>query len=58
MFEKEAFVEDCRAALKEDDTHSSIRELVTKAVTSPSEIIRASESLSVPASRSFTEQTI
>ena len=41
MFEKERFIEDCRAALKEDDTHSAIRELVTAAVTTPSEVIRA-----------------
>ena len=41
MFEKKRFVEDCRAALKEHDAHSVIRELVTKAVTTPSEIIRA-----------------
>jgi len=40
MFEKERFIEDCRAALKEDDTHSAIRELVTAAVTTPSEIVR------------------
>src|SRR6476660_7373141 len=41
MFEKERFVEDCRAALKEHDTHSAVRELVAAAVTTPSEIIRA-----------------
>ena len=41
MFEKERFAEDCRAALKEHDTHSAIPELVSKAVTIPSEIIRA-----------------
>jgi hypothetical protein len=41
MFEKERFVEDCRAALKEHDTHSAIRELVAAAVTTPSEIIGA-----------------
>jgi len=41
MFEKQRFIEDCRAALKEHDTHSAIRELVTAAVTTPREIIRA-----------------
>ena len=41
MFEKERFIEDCRAASKEHDTHSAIRELVTAAVTTPSEIIRS-----------------
>ena len=28
MFEKERFIEDCRAALKERDTHAAVRELV------------------------------
>ena len=41
MFETERFIEDCRAALTENDTHSAIRELVAAAVTTPSEIIRA-----------------
>jgi predicted metal-dependent enzyme (double-stranded beta helix superfamily) len=41
MFEKEGFVENCHAALKEHDPHSAIRELVTKAVATPSEITRA-----------------
>src|SRR5262249_620510 len=41
MFEKQRFIEDCRTALKEHDTHSAIRELVTAAVTTPREIIRA-----------------
>lgn len=41
MFQKERFIEDCRAALKEDDTHAAIRELVTAAVKTPSEIVRA-----------------
>lgn len=40
MFEKERFVEDCRAALKEHDAHSAIRELVAAVVTTPSEIVR------------------
>ena len=41
MFQKERFIEDCRAALKEDDTHAAIRELVTAAVKTPGAIIRA-----------------
>ena len=28
MFEKERFIEECRAALKERDTHAAVRELV------------------------------
>jgi len=41
MFEKERFINDCFAVLKEHDAHSAIRELVTAAVTTPSEIIRS-----------------
>jgi len=41
MFQKERFIEDCRAAFKERDTHAAIRELVARAVTDPAEIIRA-----------------
>ena len=48
MFEKKRFVEDCRAALKEHDTHSAIRELVAAAVATPSEIVRALGEPSVP----------
>ena len=33
MFEKERFIEECRAALKEPDTHAAVRELVARAVT-------------------------
>jgi len=58
MFEKERFIEDCRAALKEDDTHSAIRELVTAAVTTPSEVIRALGQPKRAGSRPFTAQTI
>ena len=48
MFEKEGFVENCHAALKEHDPHSAIRELVSKAVGRPSEMFVFSESQSVP----------
>lgn len=41
MFEKERFVEECRAALKESDTHAAIRELVARAVSEPAHIVRA-----------------
>src|SRR5216110_2678714 len=41
MFEKGRFVEDCRAALKERDTHAAIRELVATAVSEPTQIVRA-----------------
>ena len=38
MFEKERFIEDCRAALKESDTHAAIRELVATAVSEPAHV--------------------
>jgi len=41
MFEKERFIEDCRAALKEGDTHAAIRELVATAVSEPVHVLRA-----------------
>src|SRR5437016_2559888 len=41
MFEKERFIEDCRAALKEGDTHAAIRELVATAVSEPMHVLRA-----------------
>ena len=41
MFEKERFIEECRAALKQRDSHAAVRELVARAVSEPSEIVRA-----------------
>lgn len=41
MFEKERFIEECRAALKERDTHAAVRELVARAVSEPMQIVRA-----------------
>lgn len=41
MFEKERFIEDCRAALRERDSRAAIRELVAKAVSDPSQVVRA-----------------
>ena len=41
MFDKERFIEDCRAALKEKNAHASIKELVEKAVSDPSDLMRA-----------------
>ena len=40
MFQKERFIEECRAALKETDSRSAIRELVAKAVAEPAEVLR------------------
>ena len=41
MFEKERFIEDCRAALKERNAQAAIRELVEKAVSEPAQVLRA-----------------
>jgi predicted metal-dependent enzyme (double-stranded beta helix superfamily) len=41
MFQKERFIEECHAALKERDTHAAIRELVATAVSEPAHIVRA-----------------
>ena len=41
MFEKERFVEECRAALKESDARAAILELVARAVSEPAHIVRA-----------------
>ena len=41
MFETERFIEACRAVLKEADTHAAVRELVTRAVSDPRDLMRA-----------------
>jgi predicted metal-dependent enzyme (double-stranded beta helix superfamily) len=41
MFEKERFIEQCKAALNQSDAHATIRELVARSVKEPSEIVRA-----------------
>jgi len=41
MFEKERFIEECRAALKETNPQAAVRELVTRAVSDPAQIVRA-----------------
>jgi predicted metal-dependent enzyme (double-stranded beta helix superfamily) len=40
MFQKERFIEECRAALAESDPHAAVRELVARAVSDPSDIVR------------------
>jgi predicted metal-dependent enzyme (double-stranded beta helix superfamily) len=40
MFQKERFVEACRAALKERQAQAAIRELVEKAVADPAQVVR------------------
>jgi predicted metal-dependent enzyme (double-stranded beta helix superfamily) len=41
MFDKDRFIEDCRAALKEANAHAAVRELVERAVREPQEVLRA-----------------
>ena len=41
MFETEGFIEECRAALKKPDAHSTVKELVARAVAEPSQVLRA-----------------
>src|SRR3954471_22399339 len=41
MFDKDRFIEACRAALKEHDPQAAIRELVTRAVSEPQQVMRA-----------------
>lgn len=41
MFDKDRFIEDCRAALKERNAQSAVRELVARAVSDPAQVVRA-----------------
>src|SRR5262245_40469984 len=41
MFDKERFIEECRAALAQRNAQDAIRELVAKAVSEPAHILRA-----------------
>jgi predicted metal-dependent enzyme (double-stranded beta helix superfamily) len=41
MFEKERFIEECRAARAEGDALAEIRELVSKAVSEPAQVVHA-----------------
>lgn len=40
MFDLEQFTADCRAALKSDSTHKSVREVVARAVADPACVLR------------------
>ena len=40
MFEKERFIEYCRAALKEINAQAAIREVVARAVSDPAQVVR------------------
>lgn len=41
MFDKDRFIEDCRAALQESNAHAAVRALVERAVSDPAEVLRA-----------------
>ena len=41
MFNRDRFIEDCRAALKEINAQAAIRELVARAVRDPAQVVRA-----------------
>lgn len=41
MFDLDQFIEDCKAAVKEDPTHKAVQELTSRAVANPEEVIRA-----------------
>jgi len=41
MFSLESFIEECRDAVRHDPTYKAVREVVARAVSSPSEVIAA-----------------
>lgn len=40
MFDLDQFVEDCKAAVKEDPTHKTVHELTARAVANPEQVLR------------------
>jgi len=40
MFDRDRFVEDCRAALKEDARHRAVRDIIARAVSEPGDVLR------------------
>lgn len=40
MFDLDQFVEDCKAAVKDDPTHKTVHELTSRAVANPEEVLR------------------
>ena len=41
MFDTEKFIEDCKRAYAEDDSHKAVREVVVEAVSDPAAIVNA-----------------
>lgn len=40
MFDRDQFIADCRAALKEDPSYKSVREVVARAVSDPAAVLK------------------
>jgi hypothetical protein len=53
MFDLDQFIADCRAALAGDRSHKFVNEVVARAVSDPSGVLRDWANRSVPNSRSF-----
>ena len=51
MFDADKFIEDCRRALAEDDSHKAVREVVAEAVSDPAAVVKA---LGEPKEAGFT----
>src|SRR4029450_11409821 len=41
MFNADRFIEDCRSALTEDSAHAAMKEIVARAVSEPSQVLKA-----------------
>jgi predicted metal-dependent enzyme (double-stranded beta helix superfamily) len=41
MFQTEQLIEDCRRALKENNAHAAIKEIIAKAVAEPAQVLKA-----------------
>ncbi len=39
MFDRDAFIEDCKAALAQDPSHKAVREVVARAVADPAAVV-------------------
>jgi len=40
MFDRDRFIEDCRAAIKSDPSHKTMREVVARAVSDPAAVLK------------------
>ncbi len=41
MFDTDRFIDDCRNAIRENDAHKAVRELLARAVSEPDDVLRA-----------------